>query len=204
MFLSHPPKFLQRIYNSLVWNESTDNNQVYLTFDDGPTPGVTEEVLLLLKQHKAKATFFCLGKNVEKHNELYQKIIAAGHRIGNHSYHHPNGWKTNNADYLKDVMLASEVIDSKLFRPPYGKIKSGQIRRLRKIFKIIMWSTLTRDYDHTMSKEQCVALSLKNLDPGAILVFHDSIKAKEKMLYVLGKVLDSGKSKGINFESIPN
>lgn len=202
MFISHPPKFLQRIYASLTWQISTREKELYLSFDDGPTPGVTEKVLDMLEEHQASATFFCLGKNVHQHPELFKKLKSKGHAVGNHSYQHLNGWRTNNADYIKDVMLASELIDSQLFRPPYGKIKSRQIRRLRDRFEIIMWSTLTRDYDPKLSKEQCLKISLRHLKPGTIFVLHDSIKAEKKMLFVLKELLKYGTEKGYVFKSL--
>ncbi|MBL1143817.1 MAG: polysaccharide deacetylase family protein [Bacteroidetes bacterium] len=189
MLLSHPPKFLQRIYSSLLWFIPNQESGIYLTFDDGPTPLVTPKVLALLKKYNAKATFFCLGKNIESNPNLFQLILDAGHQIGNHTYSHLNGWKTNNSVYLKDIEACQKLVKSNLFRPPYGKINSAQIKRLRTRYKIIMWSILTRDYDPRITKEKCLKLSLHQLKPGSILVFHDSIKAENNMLYALEGVL---------------
>lgn len=189
MLLSHPPKFLKRVYSSLIWDIPNEKDEVYLTFDDGPTPQVTEKVLALLSKYNAKATFFCLGKNVVLHPQLLKRIELEGHQIGNHSYHHLNGWKSNNSMYVKDVLKASNIISSNLFRPPYGKINSRQIKRLRKRYKIIMWSILSRDYDNRITKEKCLEISTTNLTTGSIVVFHDSIKAKENMLFALEGVL---------------
>ncbi len=190
MYLSHPPKFLQRIYKSLTWRLNPENKTIYLTFDDGPTKGVTDQVLDMLKNYNAKATFFCLGKNVEWNKELYERILREGHQIGNHTYNHLNGWKTNNSEYLRDVHRADLVLNTKLFRPPYGKINSKQIQRLRKNYRIIMWTVLTRDYNPRLTKEACLKLTLKKVDNGSIFVFHDSLKAKERMLYALEGLLD--------------
>jgi peptidoglycan/xylan/chitin deacetylase (PgdA/CDA1 family) len=189
MLISHPPKFLERIYSSLIWNIPTEKKAVYLTFDDGPTEIVTDKVLDLLKKYKAKATFFCLGKNVVANPQIYSRILSEGHQVGNHSQNHLNGWKTNNAEYIRDIEKAKEAIDSNLYRPPYGKIKSNQIKKLRKTYRIIMWSILSRDYDLKISAEKCLKICLTNLKPGSIIVFHDSLKAEEKMLFALDGLL---------------
>lgn len=190
MLLSHPPQFLKRIYSSLTWEIPNDNSEVFLTFDDGPTPEVTEKVLDLLLKYKAKATFFCLGKNVMLYPKLYERILKEGHRVGNHSNYHLNGWKSNNSLYVKDVLAAGQIISSDLFRPPYGKINSRQIKRLRKRYKIIMWTILSRDYDKKISQEKCLEIATTNLKSGSIIVFHDSVKAKDSMLFALNGVLE--------------
>lgn len=186
---THPSKLLQQLYPSLHWKVKTLKPSIYLTFDDGPTPGVTEWVLDILKRYDAKATFFCIGKNVAAHPELYQQLIAEGHAVGNHTYHHLNGWKTTKKKYLEDVEKGAQLINSKLFRPPYGKITPKQIEELKKEFKIVMWSVLTKDYDSKTSKEKSLANSIKQLKPGDILTFHDSLKSSEKMKYILENLL---------------
>lgn len=202
MLLSHPPKLIQSIYPSLVWKINTNERNLYLTFDDGPTPGVTDVILDLLKKAEAKATFFCLGKNVLEHPELFQRILDEGHVVGNHTCNHLNGWKHTSVDFLNDARKFEEIYKAKLFRPPYGRIKSAQIKSLIPDYKIIMWSILSRDYDPVISKEKCFALSTKNWRKGSIIVFHDSAKAKGNVLYVVEKLLEKAKLEGWNCESI--
>jgi peptidoglycan/xylan/chitin deacetylase (PgdA/CDA1 family) len=202
MLVSHPPKFLEKIYSSLIWKIPTEKKVVYLTFDDGPTKHVTEKVLDLLKMYNAKATFFCLGKNVIQCPSIFSRIIDENHAIGNHSHNHLNGWKTNKSIYLKDVDLAKKVIDSNLFRPPYGKIKTNQIKKLRNEYKIIMWSILSRDYDVRVSPQKCLKLCLTGIKQGSIIVFHDSIKAETNMLFALDGLLKYLNNEGYSCEVI--
>ena len=200
--ISTPPQALQKFYSKLHWKVDTDEPNIYLTFDDGPTPEITEKVLDLLKAHQAKATFFCIGKNVMANRALFNRIVAEGHQIGNHSNSHLNGWKTKTADYVEDVMQCTEIFQSTLFRPPYGRMKKKQIKKLRKQFKIIMWSVLSMDYDETKSEVECWEITAKQLKPGAIVTFHDSVKAEKRMLFALEKTLAMGKEKAWNFEVI--
>lgn len=204
MILAQPPKFLRRIYKDLLWKIDGSDKTLYLTFDDGPTPKYTDAALDLLNEYHAKASFFCLGKNAVKYPLLFKRIKEEEHQIGNHSYSHPNGWKTNPAHYAEDINKAAEIIDSKLFRPPYGKLKSSQIKRLKDKYTIVMWTILTRDYDEKVSKEKSLEITLNRLEPGAIIVLHDSIKAGDKMLYVLENVLKKGRELGYQFKALPN
>lgn len=199
---THPSGILKQLYPSLYWNVKTNDPAIYLTFDDGPTPGVTEWILEKLKSYNAKATFFCIGKNVERHPELYQQIVIEGHAIGNHTYRHLNGWKVSKNNYLEDVQKCAQLIDSRLFRPPYGKISSQQIRVLKNEFKIVMWSVLSRDYDPRTSKEKSLGISLKQLKGGDIITLHDSLKAADKMKYVLENLLAKAHQKGWIFKKI--
>jgi peptidoglycan/xylan/chitin deacetylase (PgdA/CDA1 family) len=187
---------IKKIFSSYIWDVSNTGNTVYLTFDDGPIPEVTEWVLEELKKHEIKATFFCIGNNIEKNPEIFKKVIQGGHAIGNHTFNHLNGWKTNTESYIKNTTQAQEAIenhtypDAKLFRPPYGKIKNAQSKKLQKLgYKIIMWDVLSADFDTTISKEKCLDNVLSNVRPGSILVFHDSIKAFKNLEYVLPKTL---------------
>lgn len=191
MFVSHPPAILKRMYPSLHWSiPLTAEPRIYLTFDDGPTPGVTDLVLEKLQKADAKGTFFCLGNNIKEHPQLFNQLLAEGHKVGNHTCNHLNGWTTTTEDYLHDIMSFDEIYKTNLFRPPYGRIKSAQIKAIIEQYKIIMWSVLTRDYDDLITKEKALEITLKRLKPGAIVVFHDSLKAKDKMLFLLDKVLE--------------
>lgn len=193
------PYVAKLVYPSLVWDMPSADNKIYITFDDGPHPEVTPLVLKILDDYNAKATFFCVGENVSKFPETYSLLKQNGHAVGNHSFNHLNGWKTTNRDYYKNFNKASELIDSDLMRPPYGRISPSQIRHLKKKFRIIMWSALSYDFDARVSKEDCLELSIKNSTAGTIIVFHDSEKAKEKMLYALKGFLKHFNREGMEF-----
>nr|WP_255592884.1 polysaccharide deacetylase family protein [Marixanthomonas sp. SCSIO 43207] len=187
------PKFVQRIYPKRIWALPNNNNNVYLTFDDGPIPEVTPWVLDTLKQYNTKATFFCIGDNIKKHPDIYNRILAEGHSVGNHTFNHLNGWQTQPSEYIKNVEICETYLNqnTKLFRPPYGKLTSKQSRILQqKGYKIIMWSVLSYDYDNSVSEEKCLQNVLQHIKPGSIIVFHDSLKAQKNLRYVLPKVLD--------------
>lgn len=195
--------WLKKIYPSLVWNKVRTEKKVFLTFDDGPNEKVTAFVLSELKRNNALATFFCIGKNVECNEELYKEILAEGHSVGNHTHNHVNGWKVSCTDYLENVMKAEYKIHSKLFRPPYGRIKKSQIQALKKRdYKIIMWDVLSGDFDLNLSKERCLKNVIENVESGSIIVFHDSEKAFEKLQYVLPKVLEYFSKEGFTFSSL--
>lgn len=198
------PKIVKTMFSSFIWNIKTNEKTLYLTFDDGPTPGVTTWVLDCLKKHDAKATFFCIGKNVERFPNIYNRIIKEGHGVGNHTFNHLKGWKTKTADYLNDTHNASTHIKSKLFRPPYGRIKSKQAKSLiNDDYKIIMWSVLSLDWDKNIHPTQCYKNVIKKSESGSIIVFHDSKKASHNMMYALPKVLDYFSEKGFDFKRIP-
>lgn len=169
---------------------------LYITFDDGPNPETTPAILDILEDYDAKATFFCVGENVTRYPEHYQSIIEAGHGVGNHAYNHLKGWETNTDEYVENVKKCSEVVNSPLFRPPYGKMKRAQQRILRRQFNIIMWTVLSRDYDPKVDAETCLKKSLKYTCPGAIVIFHDHLKTIHKIKYVLPKYLAEVKAKG--------
>jgi len=199
------PFWLKKIYSDLFWEIPTIQKKIYLTFDDGPHPTITMKVLDVLKTYNAKATFFCIGNNVVKYPEVYKRIIDEGHTVGNHTFNHLNGWKTTDELYLNDINKAIENIDSNLFRPPYGRISRFQIQQLLKPkykMKLIMWSVLSGDFDPDISDEKCLNNVLLSTKEGSIIVFHDSEKAAEKMLYALPKVLEHFSKKGFSFEKI--
>jgi peptidoglycan/xylan/chitin deacetylase (PgdA/CDA1 family) len=190
---------VKKIFHNYIWDVSNEKKTVYLTFDDGPIPEVTPWVLNELKKYEVKATFFCIGDNIDKHLPLFKKIIADGHSAGNHTFNHLNGWKTQKTKYLENVKLCEEVLFShlkthpeyKIFRPPYGKITNAQSKAIRKIgYKIIMWDVLSADFDLNISKEECLKNVLSTVEPGSIIVFHDSKKAFKNLEFVLPKTLE--------------
>lgn len=197
----------KNFFSSYVWNIPTDENVVYLTFDDGPHPTITPWVLDQLKQFNAKATFFCIGNNVGKHPDVYRKILDEGHVTGNHTYNHLNGWKTDDKKYIDDIAAAAQLVKSNLFRPPYGKIKIRQSKKIGDVLqtknpKIIMWDVLSADFDSSFSPEQCLNNVLENVSAGSIIVFHDSDKAFTNLEYALPKTLKSLKDAGFAFKKI--
>lgn len=200
------PPIIKRLFSNQVWDIPNSENKIYLTFDDGPIPEITEWVLEILKKNNIKATFFCLGNNIQKHPEIFNKVINNGHSIANHTYNHKNGWKTTTAHYLQNVELCQNLflnLRSKIFRPPYGKIKPSQSKKLRKLgYKIIMWDILTADFDEKVSKEKCLENATQKVTSGSIIVFHDSVKAFQNLKYALPKTIQILKEKGFLFDII--
>ena len=193
------------MYAGRVWEMPAGEKVVYISFDDGPEPTVTPQVLDILQTYNAKATFFCVGDNVRKHPELYTRILQEGHTVGNHTMHHLNGSNVKDLDYMKDIREAKKFIDSKLFRPPYGRISSFLAKQLdgeAYQLKIIMWSVLSGDFDPDITAEACLHNVTLNGRDGSIVVFHDSKKAAGKMLFALPKVLDFFTKKGFSFKAI--
>ena len=196
------------MFPNYVWDIATTDKIIYLTFDDGPTPDITNWTLNLLKKHHAKATFFCIGHNIDKHPDVYNTILADQHLIGNHTYNHLKGWKTSVNDYVENVLKTETLIapktELKLFRPPYGKLKAKQAQQLQQLgYRIIMWDILSFDWDCKVTPENCLKGVITNTKPGSIIVFHDSIKASRNMMYTLPKVLDYFSKKGYQFKSLP-
>ena len=201
------PGWLKKIYDSYIWSISVKDKILYLTFDDGPHPEATPFVLKELKKYNVLATFFCIGKNVVSYPGIYKQILQEGHSIGNHTYNHLNGWKANNDDYLNDIALAANEIDSYLFRPPYGRITSFQAKQLKTVMKgkepkVIMWDVLSGDFDTSCSPQQCLANVLFASVPGSIIVFHDSEKAFPRLEYALPRVLRYFSEKGYLFKPL--
>ncbi len=197
------PVWLPRFFpKELIW-KMPDEEAVYITFDDGPHETATPLVLDLLKEYDAKATFFCIGKNVAAHPQLFQRIVSEGHLVGNHSHDHLNGWKNTNESYLKNILKASRHIDNKIFRPPYGRIKISQSKRLlQRGWTIYMWDVLSGDFDTSISPEECAENVLQHIEPGSIVVFHDSEKAFLRMKYALPHVLEYCKSKNWEMKTL--
>jgi peptidoglycan-N-acetylglucosamine deacetylase len=195
------PWWLQQLYKGCTWQLPGKQKVLYLTFDDGPHPVATNFVLDELKKYGAKATFFCIGKNVCENRKIYERIIGEGHQTGNHTHNHLNGWATKNDTYVQNIAAAAVHIQSPLFRPPYGRIKRAQVKLLQR-YKIIMWTVLSGDFDKKITKEKCADNVLKNAESGAVIVFHDSEKAFEKMSYSLPIVLEYFSKKGYHFDVI--
>lgn len=207
------PLVAKKMFPNYVWDISTTEKVIYLTFDDGPTPEITNWTLDILKQYNAKATFFCIGNNIEKYPDIFQDILNEEHVIGNHTQNHIKGWKTKAKDYLKNIVVAEEVIKSQivnhkslivnLFRPPYGQITPKQGKKLIELgYKIIMWDVLSFDWDKSVDKKKCLSNVIKKTANGSIIVFHDSIKASKNMQYALPLALEYFSKKGYAFKSL--
>lgn len=207
------PNVAKRMFPNYVWDIHSTNKTIYLTFDDGPTPEITNWTLDVLKQYNAKATFFCIGKNVKKHPDIFQDILNDGHTIGNHTNNHVKGWRSSTKNYLANIDEAQKIINSEvknnqsqitnLFRPPYGQIRPKQGKALLQLnYKIVMWNVLTFDWDHSISNKTCLENVIDNTTDGSIVVFHDSIKASNNMKYTLPRTLEHFSKKGYAFKSI--
>jgi peptidoglycan/xylan/chitin deacetylase (PgdA/CDA1 family) len=193
------PWFVKQLYPSLLWNKDRSGNRIFVTFDDGPIPIVTPFVLKILQEHNAKATFFCIGDNVNKHPDIFEQVKNAGHAIGNHTYNHLKGWVTDDQVYLDNFLKCDGLVHSNLFRPPYGRIKRSQVKLLREAkpeLQIVMWDVLSRDYDASLKPEDCLKNVLKHTQPGTIIVFHDSLKAFDRLKYVLPGVMEEWGKRG--------
>lgn len=200
----HTPPFILKYLTrkSLHWQIKTQEKTVFLTFDDGPTPGITEEVMTILKQFHAKATFFCLGKNILQHPDLYHRITEEGHMIGNHTMNHLNGWKTKNQKYLHDIYALDKIHASGFFRPPYGKISFSQIRKLLPTHQIIMWSILTYDFAPMKNPAKSIKNICHKIQPGSVIVLHDSKKAAKNCLKILPHILEYCQKEGYSCKRI--
>ena len=193
------------MFPNYVWDMATNDKVLYLTFDDGPTPEITNWTLDILKQYNAKATFFCIGANVKKHPNIFERIIKDAHTVGNHTQNHIKGWTTKTKKYLREVQDAQNAIDYKtnLFRPPYGQITPKQGRKLIDLgYKIIMWDVLSFDWEVDVSEEKCLENVISKSKAGSIIVFHDSIKASKNLMYALPKVLEYFSKKGYEFKAL--
>lgn len=197
------PAIVPLVLKNCIWNKNRDEKIIYLTFDDGPVPEITEFVLDTLKSFgNIKATFFCIGNNVEKYQDEWTAVNEAGHSIGNHTHQHMNGWKTITKDYIKDVALCNRVVNSKLFRPPYGKLKLPQLKHLAKNYSIIMWDVLSYDWVNTISENDVLKNVSENATNGSIVVFHDSIKAEKNLKYALPRFIEEKLNKGFSFAAL--
>lgn len=203
---------MRKVFSRFVWRFSSSHKTVYLTFDDGPTPEITSWTLDVLKKHNAKATFFCIGENIKKNPTLFLKILEQGHSVGNHTYSHLNGWYFSAEKYIENVGLCENILNElapennfqqKLFRPPYGKLNLKQFKLLKERgYKVIMWDILSADFDTTISPEQCAENVVKNIQPGSIIIFHDSVKASKNLRHALPQSLEYLQKKGFEMKAI--
>ncbi|UZH54095.1 polysaccharide deacetylase family protein [Salinimicrobium tongyeongense] len=207
------PRVIKYLFPKRIWDVPTGGKNLYLSFDDGPIPEITPWVLEQLESYNARATFFCIGDNVAKHPEIFDQVVKAGHTVGNHTHNHLNGWSTSIEAYVSNVKQAQQVIDRELpqkkgsknalFRPPYGKIRNMQAKKLQQEgFKVVMWSIVSMDYDRRLSSEKVLQNVLKNAGPGSIIVFHDSLKAEKNLKAVLPQVLEHFQKRGYSFKAL--
>jgi peptidoglycan/xylan/chitin deacetylase (PgdA/CDA1 family) len=201
-YIYKTPQLLKWYYPNLIWDFTTAEKCVYLTFDDGPTKEYTPWILDILEQFNAKATFFCIGNNVETCKDEFQSILKKGHAVGNHTYSHMNGWNNSLLSYLRDVRKCESLFKSDLFRPPYGRMSNKQRAVLSKAYKVIMWDVLSGDFDSSLSGEDCYEAVIDNVTNGSIIVFHDSKKATERLKTALPLVLETLTAQGYTFKSI--
>lgn len=203
-YLHKTPRIIKPLAKDLVWSLPQETPSIFLTFDDGPIPEVTPKVCEILERYNAKATFFCVGENIKKYPKIYSQIIDSGHSVGNHTFNHLNGWKTKNILYYRNLLQASQYIDSRLFRPPYGKLTRAQSNLIKKKYDIVMWDVLSGDFDLDIDGEKCAENVISNSVNGSIIVFHDSLKAADTMLKALPKVLDHFSALNYNLKMLPS
>jgi len=205
MFLHYSPFWLKALFPRYKWRVNTKEKRIFLTFDDGPIPDITEFVLDTLKKYNAKATFFCIGDNVRKHPDIFDRILKQGHSVGNHTFNHMNGWKSDDSVYMANIELCEKQLNlnTNLFRPPYGRMKKSQSRKLPLNKEIIMWDVLSGDFSAGIKPEVCLQKSIKYARPGSIVLFHDSLKAANNMQYALPRFLDHFTKIGYQFEALP-
>jgi peptidoglycan/xylan/chitin deacetylase (PgdA/CDA1 family) len=202
MIIERPLTYLSLFYYGAIWRINKKERAIYLTFDDGPTPEITPAVLDILDKYEVKATFFCIGKNVENHPDIYQEVLRRGHKVGNHTYCHLKGFNSGVSSYLNNVEKTSKVITSNLFRPPYGRIRPSQLRVLSKKYKIILWDLVTRDYNAQLSPEFILKNIYKMSRNGSVVVFHDSVKAQKNLLAVLPEAIEFWQKEGYQLKTI--
>lgn len=196
----YPP--IQWLYPQYTWRVKTLEKKIFLTFDDGPCPDVTDPILDILDQYQVKATFFCIGREVDRYPDLYQRTIAHGHRIGNHSYSHISGYKMSAKEYVADVAKASKLIESNLYRPPYGKMKRSQSQAIAHNYKIMMWDIMPGDFDPKVSAQECYKHIISGARPGSIIVLHDNLKSKKSVLDVLPRAIEHLLETGYAFDTL--
>ena len=202
MYLVRTPRLIQNLIPSYTWSIPTEEKVLYLTFDDGPIPEITPWVLETLKKFNAKATFFCVGDNVKANPSVFKQVLAEGHAVGNHTFNHVNGWDSDNIPYFHNVRHCAKLVKSTLFRPPYGRLTPKQTQFLTRHYDIVMWDVLSGDFDQNISKEEVLKNVISATKRGSIIVFHDSLKAAERMKYALPRALEHFAAKGYRFETL--
>ena len=209
MYFFKTPRLLKYLYPDALWHGDRDSKKIYLTFDDGPVPGITDYILDVLSDLDVKATFFCVGENIKKTPGVFKRIIEEGHGIGNHTFNHLNGWAVNEEEYLKNIQLCDEVINFyrgkdhiRLFRPPYGKIRRKILKKIRHDYKVIMWDVLSYDFSPDVTAERSLTRSLRYTRNGSIIIFHDSLKTFEKLKLIISQYILHFKNKNYEFCNI--
>lgn len=202
MYFIKSPQFVRNLFPNFTWQIPTHEKRLFLTFDDGPVAEVTPWVLDCLASYNAKATFFCVGDNIRKYPLIFEQIKNQGHSVGNHTFNHLNGWASDNIPYFHNVRHCASLVKSELFRPPYGRLKPKQAQFLQRHYRIVMWDVLSGDFDPGISPQQCLHNVVQNAEPGSIIVFHDSLKARERLEYALPKVLEHFSALGYSFEAL--
>ncbi|GGH28017.1 polysaccharide deacetylase family protein [Sphingobacterium alkalisoli] len=202
MYFVNAPIFLRWYYPNVIWNKSRHDKKLYLTFDDGPVPEITPWILDVLDDFNIKASFFCVGENIEKHPEIFDRIIKNGHQVGNHTYNHLRGWDHNDDIYIENIMKCQRLTKSHLFRPPYARAKKSQLSLLSDQFELIYWDVLSGDFDLNLSPQNCLQNVLKHTKNGSIIVFHDNIKAIPRVQYALPKAIEHFLKRGFSFETL--
>jgi peptidoglycan/xylan/chitin deacetylase (PgdA/CDA1 family) len=211
MFIYKTNFLMRAVYPEMTWRIPSTSPSIYLTFDDGPIPEVTEFVLETLSAYQAKASFFCIGDNIRKHSDIFRKVVDNGHLIGNHTFNHLNGWKTDDTLYFQNFLECEHIIktssfvqnqDKPKFRPPYGRIKKIQAQKIIPTHDIIMWDVLTGDFSKDLSPERILQKSIQYTESGSIVVFHDSLKAEKNMRYALPRFIEYFSEKGFVFKTL--
>jgi peptidoglycan/xylan/chitin deacetylase (PgdA/CDA1 family) len=202
MYLIKTPGFVQGLFPNFTWKIPSNEREVFLTFDDGPVPSTTPWILDLLDSFNAKATFFCVGENVARNPDLFAEIKRRGHMVGNHTYNHLAGWSTDNIDYYHNIRKCAQLVDSPLFRPPYGKMKPSQIQFLQRHYQIVMWDVLSGDFDEEMTPERCYSNVVRNVTEGSIVVMHDNIKSFDVLQEALPAILQDLQAQGYTFKAL--
>jgi peptidoglycan-N-acetylglucosamine deacetylase len=202
------PVWFQNLFPKYTWQIESEEKSIYLTFDDGPVPEITEWVLKTLNDYKIEASFFVVGENVSRHPKIFKQIVDQGHAVGNHTFNHVKGWSTSAMSYIKNAEKCSLTIVEnggefpKLFRPPHGRIKPSQAKQLREQYDIVMWNVLSVDYDKSLDKEKCLRNTIGATRSGSIMVFHDSLKAEKNLRYALPKYIEHFLNLGYSFKKL--
>jgi len=202
MIIEQPPRIYRRFFPGAIWRIPAPQGKpksVYLTFDDGPIPEMTPWILDILDKYNIKATFFCVGDNVRHHPALYNMLLEKGHRVGNHTYSHLQGIRCRTKNYIRNIADATKYIDSNLFRPPHGHMRLPQLLRLRKLFRIILWDVVTRDYSPHLTATGVFNNIKRYTRNGSIIVFHDSLKAKGRIEKALPQSIEWLLQEGYQF-----